>query len=223
MVKLAILDVDGTITDSSRRIQESSITTIRKAQDNGKIICLVSGNVIPVMYALQIYIGIRHEVFAENGGVMYYQNRIEKFFEKDKTEKFLDYISGISSAKGIFTNVWRYSSMAFEMDTKDIEIVKSESSRWNLDITDSSFSWHILNRGQNKGYALKKLMELHDLEKEDVLVVGDSQNDLSMFVEGVNKATVKNGYKGLKEVSDYISQENNGKAIPDIFRKFSLI
>jgi hydroxymethylpyrimidine pyrophosphatase-like HAD family hydrolase len=66
-------------------------------------------------------------------------------------------------------------------------------------------------------------MELHHLEKEDILVVGDSKNDLSMFVEGVNRATVKNGDPVLKEVSDYISPMNNGEAIPDIFRKFSLI
>jgi phosphoglycolate phosphatase (TIGR01487 family) len=223
MVKLAILDVDGTITDSSRRIQESAIKAIRKAQDNGKIISLVSGNVVPVMYALQIYIGMRYEVFAENGGVMYYQNRIEKFFHKRKTEEFLKHISEISSARGIFTNVWRYSSMAFEMDSEDTEIVKAESIRWNLEITDSSFSWHVLNKGQNKGYALKKLMELHHIEKEDILVVGDSKNDLPMFVEGVNRSTIKNGDPDLKEVSDYISPMGSGEAIQDIFRKFSLI
>lgn len=223
MVKLAILDVDGTLTDSSRRIGESAITAIRKAQDNGKIISLVSGNVIPVMYALQIYIGIGYEVFAENGGVMYYRNRIEKYFEKQKTEEFLSRIAEFTSARGIFTNVWRYSSMAFEMNIEDIETVRAESSRWNLDITDSGFSWHVLNKGQNKGYALKKLMELHNVEKEEVLVVGDSKNDLSMFVEGVNKSTVKNGDPELKAISDYISPEKNGEAIPDIFRKFSLI
>ncbi|WP_393970798.1 phosphoglycolate phosphatase [Oxyplasma meridianum] len=223
MVKLAILDVDGTITDSSRRIQESAITAIRKAQDNGKIISLVSGNVVPVMYALQVYIGIKNEVFAENGGVMYFKNKIEKFFHKRKTDEFLTHISKISSARGIFTNVWRYSSMAFEMDSEDVEKVRAESIKWNLDITDSSFSWHVLNKGQNKGYALKKLIELHNVEKEDVLVVGDSKNDLPMFVEDVNRSTVKNGDPGLKELSDYISPRGLDEAIPDIFRKFSLI
>lgn len=223
MIKLAVLDVDGTITDSSRRIRESAITAIRKAQENGKIISLVSGNVVPVMYALQIYIGIEYEVFAENGGVMYYQNRIEKFFHKRKTEEFLTHVSEISSARGIFTNMWRYSSTAFEMDSEDIERVRAESIKWNLDITDSGFSWHVLNKGQNKGYALQKLMELHQLEKEDILVVGDSKNDLSMFIEGVSTSTVKNGDPDLKGISDYISPMEGGEAIPDIFRKFSLI
>lgn len=223
MIKMAILDVDGTITDSSRKISETAITAIRKAQENGKIISLVSGNVIPVMYALQIYIGIRHEVFAENGGVMYYQNKIETFFNKEITEKFLNHAAGMSSAMGIFTNVWRYSSMAFEMEKKDIERVKAEAEKWNLDITDSSFSWHVLNRGQNKGFALRKLQELHGIQEDEILVVGDSKNDVSMFIEGVSKATMGNGDRELKELSDYISPRKGGKSIKDIFREFSLI
>ncbi len=223
MIKLAIIDVDGTITDSSRRISESAITAIRMAQENGKIISLVSGNVIPVMYALQIYIGIRHEVFAENGGVMYYQNKIEKFFDREKTERFLDHVAGMSSVRGIFTNVWRYSSMAFEMEKADIEKVTAESVRWNLDLTDSSFSWHVLNKGQNKGFALRKLMEIHDLREDEILVVGDSKNDISMFAEGVNRATMRNGDSELKNLSDYVSSKGDGESIPDIFHKFSLI
>lgn len=97
------------------------------------------------------------------------------------------------------------------------------SVRWNLDLTDSSFSWHVLNRGQNKGFALRKLMEIHDLREDEILVVGDSKNDISMFIEGVNRATMRNGDSELKNLSDYVSSKGDGESIPDIFHKFSLI
>ena len=67
MIELVILDVDGTITDQNRIISTKAIESIRAAEQNGTVVSLISGNVIPVMYALKIFLGINGPVFAENG------------------------------------------------------------------------------------------------------------------------------------------------------------
>ena len=67
------------------------------------------------------------------------------------------------------------------------EIV-SLSGKRDLEIANSGFSWHILNRGQNKGYALNYLRKRYSLNLDEILVVGDSFNDIPMFLDEVKKA-----------------------------------
>ncbi|MGC8609583.1 MAG: HAD hydrolase family protein, partial [Thermoplasmata archaeon] len=71
MIRLVAMDVDGTITDKKRLISTKAIESIRQAENNGITVSLLSGNVIPVVYSLKVFIGINGPVFGENGGVMF--------------------------------------------------------------------------------------------------------------------------------------------------------
>ncbi len=72
--KAVVCDVDGTITNSSKMIQTLGIEVLRKAQDKGSTVMLASGNVLPVVYGLSTFIGLRGPVVAENGGVVSYKD-----------------------------------------------------------------------------------------------------------------------------------------------------
>ena len=89
MIKLVLLDVDGTLTDTRRLISVRAVEAIRKAQKEGIIISLASGNVVPVMYGLKTFVGIRAPVFAENGGVMFQNDEIFPFFQWISRKNFL--------------------------------------------------------------------------------------------------------------------------------------
>ena len=223
MIKFMVLDVDGTITDQNRIISPEAIKSIRRGLENGLQISLVSGNVIPVMYGLKTFLGINAPVFGENGGIMYYNGKIEKFFEKSKPFQFLEYISGKSSVKSYFTNQWRETSAAFSMNPEDEGFVSAEAEKWNLEIVDSKFTWHIMNPGQNKGYALGIIKEQFGLNWDDIMVVGDSDNDNSMFSLPVKKACPYNATETIKSMSDYVSSESYGNEINDIMVKFHII
>ena len=70
MLKALLTDIDGTITDSSRRIHTGSIETIRSLVDQGVIVVLASGNAPCFMEALCKMIGTQGTFIAENGGVI---------------------------------------------------------------------------------------------------------------------------------------------------------
>ena len=70
MLKALLTDIDGTITDSSRRIHTGSIETIRSLVDEGIIVVLASGNAPCFMEALSKMIGTQGTFIAENGGVI---------------------------------------------------------------------------------------------------------------------------------------------------------
>ncbi len=223
MIKLIVLDVDGTLTDKIRKISLDAIENIRKAISNNIVVSLVSGNVIPVMFGLKTYIGINGPVFGENGGIMLNDSKITPFFDKTLPEQFLNEISKTTSAREMFTNKWRETSVAFTMDEEDIKTVLKKASESGLYIVDSKFAWHIMNKGQNKAFAVEHLKKLYGINNSDILVIGDSDNDLNMFELDVHKASPSNASQNIKNLSEYVSKYPYGSEIVDIFEYYNVI
>jgi hypothetical protein len=223
MIELVVLDVDGTITDQNRILNPEAISCIRTGVEKGIKFSLISGNVIPVMFGLKTFLGINGPVFGENGGIMYYNGNIEKFFDKSGPVKFLEYISKKSSATPYFTNQWRETSAAFSMNSEDKDMISREAEKWNLEIVDSKFTWHIMNRNQNKGYAVGILKKMFNLEWNEILVIGDSDNDNAMFQLPVKKACPFNATDHIKSLSDYVSEKSYGYEIKDAMKEFNIL
>lgn len=216
MIKLILMDVDGTITDSRRRLSVSAIDAIRAAQDNGILVSLVSGNVIQVMYSLMIYLGLNAPVFGENGGIMMNNLEVTPFFSRESPEAFFNEIVRLKLADDLLTNRWRETSMGYFPLPGTEAAIKRLAPKFNVEITNSGFSWHILNVGQNKGFALHYLMERYDLRPDEVLVIGDNFNDIPMFIEGVRKAVPANAEEELKKRADYIARSGYGDGSAEI-------
>lgn len=220
MIKLVLLDVDGTITDRDRKISVRAIEAIRKVQDDGVKISLVSGNVIPVMYGLKIFLGLDAPVFAENGGVKYHES-IESFFSMDKPSAVFERLLKEAVLEGILSNKWRETSYGYVPAKGEEEYISSIAGSAGLTTVDSGYSWHLLNKGQNKGFALEHLKQMYSLEYSEILVMGDSFNDVSMFRKEVVKAVPDNAERPLKEIADYISTSDNGDSVAEVLLNLS--
>jgi len=223
MIRLVVLDVDGTLTDRERRISTDAIINIRRAVNSGVLISFVSGNALPVMFGLKTFIGTNAPVFGENGGIVLINDTIKTFFSKEKCDKFLDEISKTTSARPMFTNIWRQTSSAFTMDEKDYEFISKEAEKRDLYIVNSKFTWHVMNKGQDKAYAVNFLKEYYNYDYKEILVMGDSDNDLSMFDPPVKKAAPANASENIKEKSEYVSEFAYGAQVGDVFKYFGII
>ncbi len=215
MIKLVLSDVDGTLTDRRRVFSTRAAEEIRKIQDQGIAVSLVSGNVIPVMYSLKTYLGLSAPLFAENGGSMI-DSDITSFFTMEKPALFFEHIQRKGLARGILTNRWRLCSMGYDpLPGKEREII-AMAAQFNVEITNSGFSWHILNQDQNKGFALQYIMKAFKLRPEEVLVMGDNMNDMPMFQGSVKKAVPSNAEPELKAMADYVSKLPYGEGASEI-------
>ena len=80
-------DIDGTITDETRKICISAIEALRKAEEKGIPTIIVTGNVVNYAYAIEVSIGCSGGLVAENGGVVFKEgqknNPVEKIVEMD--------------------------------------------------------------------------------------------------------------------------------------------
>lgn len=226
MIRLAVLDVDGTITDRNRKVVPEILNAIAEVQDSGLIVSLVSGNVIPVMYGIRTLLGVNGPVFGENGGVMLNGNEVELFFSQENPRKFFSYLSGRINISEILTNRWRETSVAFEGNREEIiDEMRNLSPDWRdkIEIVDSTYAWHIMNRGENKAYAVNHLIGMYSLSPEEVLVVGDSDNDYSMYETSARKASIANSTDMIKNRSEFVSAKSHGSGVIDIFRHYGLL
>lgn len=74
----------------------------------------------------------------------------------------------------------------------------------------------------SKGEALKKLCEILNIKPEEIMAIGDSENDLSMLnIAGLSIA-MGNGSDKIKDKVDYITDTNDNDGVAKAIEKFIL-
>lgn len=71
----------------------------------------------------------------------------------------------------------------------------------------------ISNIEAQKGLILAKVIEKMGLKKEEVIVLGDSFNDYSMFKEFENSFAMENAIPEIKEIAKYITDTNDNNGV----------
>lgn len=73
----------------------------------------------------------------------------------------------------------------------------------------------------DKGYGLIKLCEYLGIDLGEVMVIGDSDNDLEMFeLHSPIKVAVANAYDCIKELADYIVGSNDEDGVAEAIEKY---
>ena len=80
---------------------------------------------------------------------------------------------------------------------------------------DKTIFCDIANIDSNKGNAVKKLLGILNIKKEETIAIGDDMNDLSMFEQVGYKVAVDNAINIVKENADEIilSNDEDGVAV----------
>lgn len=108
----------------------------------------------------------------------------------------------------------RRSSYFYNEET-DFELVAKHAEELGVDILVSHGKYiDVLPKGVNKGSTLKKLVNSLGHNKEDILVAGDTLNDLSLFLTGYKGVAVAGSEEGLikkiSAMSNVIHSEHPG-------------
>ncbi len=81
-------------------------------------------------------------------------------------------------------------------------------------INDSTWDIHVTHQLATKKHAIEKLIEILKVKKEEVIGIGDGNNDLPLFESVGYKVAMGNAVDILKQSADYITDtlENDGMA-----------
>ena len=232
-IEAIAVDIDGTITDEKRQICISAIEALRKAEEAGISTIIVTGNVVNYAYAIEVSIGCSGGLVAENGGIVFKEGEnnnaveimVNKNFvesaEKHLKEKFGEKFNRHASHDNMYrlTETLFYKTISREEIEEALEDFKYLDE---IEIYDSSFGLHITDKRVNKGTSLRYLCERNGINMENVMSIGDSQNDEDFLKEAGYKIAVGNAEDRLKEISTYSCEKYFGDGVAEAIEKFAL-
>ena len=232
-IEAIAVDIDGTITDDTRKICISAIEALRKAEKAGIPTIIVTGNVVNYAYAAEVLIGCSGGIVCENGGVVFKEgennNAVETLVEKDFVTSAENHLKEKLGEKfdihASHDNMYRLTETVFYKTLKREELeeaLKDFKYLDELEIYDSGFALHVTDRRVNKGTSLKYLCERNGINMENVMAIGDSQNDEDFLKQVGYKIAVGNAEDKLKEISTYACKKKYGDGVAEAIEKFAL-
>ena len=196
---------------------------LRKVQDHGTTVMIASGNVLPVVFGLSAFIGTRGPVIAENGGIVYYQERTYQLESNDLPLKAFAHLKeSMPEAERLFTDNWRVTEVALKRHL-DLESIKRILDGWELEIEATGFAIHFMNKGHSKLAGVKKGCELLGIGLEDVAAIGDSDNDSKMLAGCGFGIAVGNASPAAKAAADYVAKGLHSDGVVEGLRHLGLI
>lgn len=225
MLKALLTDIDGTITDPSRRISTGSVELIRSLLDSGTEVVLASGNTACFMDALSKMIGTKGTFIAENGGVFRvgYSGSLRIKGDQTVCRKALEVLQAHFRVSGreleLFSAPYRFADLAFAR-TVPVDEVKSVLRDHPVQVLDTGYAIHLQAPGINKGTALVALAEEMGLSPADFLAIGDSLNDIQMLKTAGIGITVANAHPDTKAVARYVSGKEYGEGFMEAIEKY---
>ncbi|MGL5244586.1 MAG: HAD-IIB family hydrolase, partial [Sarcina sp.] len=92
-----------------------------------------------------------------------------------------------------------------------------------LEVVSSSLNnFEIMAEGTSKGKAVKALAERLGVKREEIMCIGDSENDLSMIEYAGVGIAMGNALDMLKEKATFVTKSNNEHGVARAIEKFIL-
>lgn len=193
-IKLVALDVDGTIAEPSEPVKKEIAEKLQNLEDRGVRIVLASGKNLSYLSGLARGMGIKNPLLiAENGCVIFDPVKLKEIRLVERPME----ISTIESAvvSRFADSIWlqptqvelailpKVKKALPELISYVKESIKPFSEK--VVVLEHEDAVDVLPSGIDKGKALAKIGRLCGVKRENVVVVGNSSNDIPMFREAM--------------------------------------
>jgi len=220
-MKAVAVDIDGTITDQNRKICVNAINAIRKAENKGVPIILVTGNVLCAAKMVGVMVGTSGGIVSENGGFIQTRKQNQILGDIDKCKPAYNFLKSKYQVKKTEFSDIRMSEIAIKR-TIDVDTVKETVKDFDVEVYDTKFAIHLTDPEVNKGKSLEIVARDMGITLDEIMAIGDSENDLEFLEVAGFKVAVANADKELKENTDYITQKKYGDGAAEAINKFIL-
>ncbi|MBE6157465.1 MAG: HAD-IIB family hydrolase [Firmicutes bacterium] len=226
-MKILASDFDKTLYIDDTNKLKMNIESIKKFISNGNIFCIITGRNYSDLKLLLNKYNIPYSYLICQDGAKIYNNvdycintisldsdivkRLMEVLDNKNCDYFLD--DGYNET----TNINDCVKIAIKYNDKEKaeELLNEIKSKFDLYIYLSTEHINIVNSEVNKSNSIKKLLELENLNKNDVYVIGDEVNDLEMLkhfkgaimknhgevLDNINKDEYEYLYEYIEELS----------------------
>jgi phosphoglycolate phosphatase (TIGR01487 family) len=184
---------------------------------------LATGNVLPVAFGLSALLGIKGPIIAENGGLVYYKEQVFKLQSIETPMKAYEYLrERMPEAERLFTDHWRETEVGLKRST-DLDRVKKILFEWPVEIEVTGFAIHIMEPGHSKMNGVRKGCELLGIDPQQVLAIGDSDNDVRMLRGVGHSVAVGNASLLAKQAAMYVAESDHVEGVIEGLLHFGVL
>ena len=209
-IRAVITDVDGTLTDRSRRLDPEAVRAVRTVEDSGIPVLLATGNVLPIALALHRSLGLSGPIVAENGGVLYSgrpgAERVEARADRRVALRALRRVlkAGLP-VRPLFTDRGRVSEVALE-PTVSPRRIRSAIDGEPVDVESTGYAVHLIEAGVGKRPTLVEALGRMGLTLAECAAFGDGDNDASLLAGAGVSVSFSSASARARRSARYVSR-----------------
>jgi phosphoglycolate phosphatase (TIGR01487 family) len=206
------LDYDGTVADEGK-VDAETAEALWACKRSGRALLLVTGRVLPELRECFDQLEVFDRIVAENGALLYRPDGdVETLLNEPPKAEFAKRlrergVHPISLGK-VITATWEPHQTVVLETIRELGL--------ELEVIFNKGAVMVLPTGVNKGSGLRIACKELGLREEDVVAVGDAENDHSFLrISGLGVA-VANALPALKERADWVVTKERGAGVRQV-------
>jgi len=208
-------DYDGTIATESK-VKQSTYLALKCWQETGRKLIMVTGRRLDNLYNIFPEVTTFDCIVAENGALIYFpaENKTTLLGETppDSLIKSLQkrQVEPLFIGQSI-VSTWVHNGQT------TAEVITELGLSWQVNLNKHTVM--LLPEGVDKYSGLQTALKQMDLTPEQVVGVGDGENDLPLLKLCGLSVSVANALPVLKDCSDWIMTKNSGDGVAELIDK----
>lgn len=115
--------------------------------------------------------------------------------------------------------------ICYDTDIEKIKCAKEELLKnEELEVVSSRMdNFEVMCKGVSKGRAVEVLSGFYDIKKEEIMCIGDNENDISMIKYAGMGVAMGNGEEFVKKIANYVTASNDEDGVAKAIEKLILL
>jgi phosphoglycolate phosphatase (TIGR01487 family) len=212
-IKVFAVDIDGTLTENGGgMVHLPALAKLRYLEKMGYIVIYVTGRSSVEAYILAVFGGTTKIAIGENGGVVTTAPQDHRVLaSKEKCMQGYEVLE--KAIRGVKRKpVFPRMSEVVLFRTFDRKQGQRLFDEYNLPLylSDSKYAFHINEKGINKAYGLKEVLNMLELEPNQVVAIGDSETDIPMYDICGYSIALDHAEENVKAHADHVVSGKEG-------------
>jgi hydroxymethylpyrimidine pyrophosphatase-like HAD family hydrolase len=208
---LLATDYDGTLASDSH-VESKTIAALERLRASGRKLILATGRHMPDLSTVFSRFDLFDRIVAENGGVLYRSaTREEKLLCEPPNERFLALLRkrNIPFVPGrAVVASWRQYEEAVSRAVRDLGL--------DLQVIPNKDAVMVLPSGVDKASGLEAAQRELGISAQNIVAVGDAENDHSFLRAAGCSVAVANALPALKEHADIVLNAPDGQGVIEL-------
>jgi HAD superfamily hydrolase (TIGR01484 family) len=209
--KALATDYDGTLATQGR-VDRETIIALTRLRSSGRLLILVTGRELPDLRRVFSRCDLFEWIVAENGAVLYCPASLEeKVLCEPPSPEFVEHLRRlrvpISVGRAIVATQEPYEKLVRAL-IRDLGL--------DLRIALNKGSLMVLPRGVDKQSGLRQALGELALDADDVVAIGDAENDHPFLAACGCAVAVANALPELKLRADLVTARGHGAGVAEI-------